>query len=355
MQKDKIVKFDPSRRKNHETLFSNAELVDIEHGTSHLVDILVGDGKILEINECGSKNYKDAFEYDLDGNYVLPCFYDAYRDNTKFFGEEVKTELRQTYKDLISLKEVLSGACSFYDRENGFLIEKLEDFEEDNLNEICNLSASSNKPIALKVGQDLDMLGQVQKKYGKDLVYVLEDFGILDRLWRLVGGNCLEKDDLETFLKYGNKFVVCPFDDAQNGRRPTNLKTLMHMGFKLYIGSGSAFEIDYFAYMRQILTTQWGLFEDNTFITEKDVLLMATANQSLKVGDMANFCVLRKTHPSLYTNLLKEIVWSYSKRDVSMTVCKGVILQKDGMGKSSTSGLDYIGLVEKLKELKGEN
>ena len=353
---DKIIKFDPSRRKTYQTLFSNAELVDIEHGTSQMVDILVGDGKILEINECGSKEYKNAQEIDLDGNFVLPCFYDAYRDSTKFFGEDVDKEIAPTFKELMTLKEVLTGVCTFYDKQSGFSVEKIDDFEENNLSEICSLSAVTNQQIALKVGQDLDTLGQVHKKFGKDLAYVLEDFGILDRLWRLIGGNCLEKDDLETFLKYGNFFVVCPFDDAQNGRRPTNLKTLMHMGFELFIGSGSAFEIDFFAYMRQILNTQWGLLEDKDFITEKDVLLMATAKvPTLKVGDNANMIVLRKTHPSLYPNILKEIVWGFSKVDVCMTVYKGNILQKDGITHSGISGLDYLELVEKIQKLKGEN
>ena len=358
MQKDNIVKFDPKRKKiiYDKTLFSNAELVDIEHDTSHLVDILVCDGKVVEINECGSKTYENVQEYNLDGDYVLPCFYDAYRDNSKLFGNNVDEKILPVYRELMSLKDVLSGVCTFYDKFSGFCIENFEDFEEENLNEISNLAAMTNNQIALKVGQDLDTLGQVYKKYGKDPAFVLEDFGILDRLWRLVGGNCLEKDDLETFLKYGNFFVVCPQDDAQNGRRPANLKTLSHMGFELFIGSGSAFEIDFFAYMRQILNTQWGLLEDKDFITEKDVLLMATAKvPTLQVGSNASFIVLRRSHPSLYPNLLKEIVWGFSKADVEMTVFNGNILQKDGFTLSGISGLDYLGLVEKIEKLKGEN
>lgn len=333
-------------------LFKNANLVCIETGETSLCDIFVENGLVKTISKAGKLKEDCAnFVEDLEGDFVLPSFYNAFVDSGNWLNIDKNAD-EQLLSELMGLKDVLSGATRFLDSgfENVCVLRNVADMDENQLNDLSDYIAKNNCQVCLKVGQSLEELGTVDKKFGKSLPLVLEDFGFLDRDFLLVGGNCLEKDDLQIFAEHGNRFVVCPSEDGLLGRRPTNLITLKNMGFEIRIGSGSAFEIDFFAFMRQILMTQWGMFEDCTCLTEKDVLLMATDGVStVKEGDFANFIVVRNL-PNIYTSILQNLVWGKSKKDVCMTVYHGRVLQRYGNIFSGKSGMDYFTLMKEINK-----
>ncbi len=357
--KDNIIKFESDKKEwedvngdvtqfKNKLIFKNCSLVDIENNNAKVVDILVENGKIVKISESIKAGKTDYI--DLEGDFVLPPFDNPFMSSEIFnFKSEKDVAL---FKELMVLKNVLGGVLFLKDEpldsKVSILLENMDELEENELSEISDLSAKENLQIFLKVGQSLEELGTVDKKFGKSLPLVLEDFGILDRDWVLVGGNCFEKDDLRIFREHGDKYIICPYEDGQAGRRPVNLLTLKNLDFDIKIGSGSAFEIDYFAYIRQVLMTQWSLFEDKNCLTEKEAFLMTTNKATTLVeGEDANFIVVRR-EPTLYPTVLQNLIWGKSKKDVTMTVMNGRILQTFGEIESGVSGLNYQQIINKI-------
>lgn len=320
-------------------IFRNANVVDIHNQTIHFMDFYVEDGRFADI-----ANAKECEEIDLKGNYVLPPFVNNYCNcilaMKNSYGIAVDTpEFAKDAQDLMLAKNILAGATQINDVasanfENCFLTD-INDWSEVELSELCDQVAKDKKTLFIKAGQDLDELGLLNKTYDKTLSEVLEDFGLLDRKAILVGGNCLEKDELQLLKNYDTGFVVLPNEDARMGRRPSNWVALDALEFEIGMGSGDVAEVDFFAFMRQLLASQRTMFEDTGTISEKEAFLIATNKvfakgaDGLKIGDFADFSVVEKSE-TLYQNPLKDIIYGKSKKDIKMTVAKGEILQENG-------------------------
>ena len=316
-------------------LFKNANLVNLENGQTEIVDILVGDdGKIVQIESGISIN---AEVCDLQGNYVIPPFVNSFCDSSRAlensYGIEVKSAEEKTLaQQLLCVKNLTAGAIFLNDR---VALRNVDEKAETELDEICENAAREKDKIFAKVGLTLEELGSIDKHYGKTLTEVLEEFGFLDREFVLVGGNCLEKDELRLLKNYDAKIVVTPNEDGRLGRRPTNLNTLRNLDFDIALGSGDFAEIDFFAFMRQMILTQRGLFEDQKIIDEKMAFKIACngnvvgVKNNIEINNFANFAVVLKEN-SLQNDVLKDLVWCKSKKDVLMTICRGEILQKNG-------------------------
>ncbi len=340
-------------------LFKNARLVDLENGEVCLTDILEEKGKILEIGEIQTSNF-DGEIVDLEGNYVLPSFVNSFSNSVSafqknFFELKEKSQIDKVC-DLFYAKNLLAGAVFSADvaKNEICLIDKIEEKDEKMLNDLSLRVAKEKRTPFLKIGQDLESLGSIDKEYGKSVSRVLEDFGFLDRRAVIVGGNCLEKDELETFRNYDCDFVILPNDDGKFGRRAVNLATLFSKDFNIALGSGDSSEIDFFAYMRQLIFGMRSLFEDIGCINERQVLGIATngsvlgVENGIKVGGDATFIVVR-ARESLYDDIFKTLVWEMSKRDVLLCVKNGEVLQKNGeiFMKNATT---YDTMIRNLKQ-----
>lgn len=329
-------------RKSMTKLFKNAKLVDIENGTVVETDILVEAGKIKSFGKVKSF---DGEVVDLAGGYVLPSFVNSFMDsvgavkcNFKALEGKLKNEAYlKNAQELFLVKNLLAGACFFNDVNitKVHVIRGLEEMNEKQLSDLSMAIAKSKIRPFLKLGQDLQSLGSVDKMFGKSAVTLLEDFGFLDRKPVVVGGNCLEKDDLEVLANYETDFVVLPNEDGRVGRRQTNLISLFSKEFNVALGSGLSAEIDFFGFMRELISNTRAMFEDVKIISEKDALKIATSGSilgfenTLKLGGFATFIVV-DGRESLYDDVLKTLVWERSKKDVLMCVRDGEVLQKNG-------------------------
>ena len=340
-------------------LFKNARLVDLETGEVCLTDILEEKGKILEIGKNQTSNFGEEI-VDLEGNYVLPSFVNSFSDSVSafqknYFKLKKKSQIDKVC-DLFYAKNLLAGAIFSEDvaKNEICLIDKIEEKDEKTLSDLSLWVAKEKSVSFLKIGQDLESLGSIDKEYGKSVSRVLEDFGFLDRRAVIVGGNCLEKDELELFRSYDCDFVLLPNDDGKFGRRVVNLATLFSKDFNIALGSGDSSEIDFFAYMRQLIFGMRSLFEDVDCINERQVLGIATngsvlgVDDAIKVGEDATFIVVR-ARESLYDDIFKTLVWEMSKRDVFMCVKNGEVLQKNGeiFMKNATT---YDTMIRNLKQ-----
>lgn len=325
-----------------EKLFKNAKIVDIEKETVFDADILIEDSKIVSFE----KNKEFSGEViDLAGGLVLPSFVNSFSNSReaviRHFALAEKDFQDETFSknvtNLFVTKNLLAGAVFFNDVSVTKLpvVENLEGLDEKSLSELSMKIAKEKKRPFLKVGQDLESLGQIDREFGKSAALILEDFGFLDRDPIVVGGNCFEKDDFDILRNYDCDFVILPNEDGRNGRRQTNLVSLLAKGFNVALGSGDSAEIDFFAFMRQLIFAMRSMFENEAVLTEKDVLKIATSGAALgrenvlKTHGNATFIVV-DGRESLYQNILKTLVWERSKKDVIMCVKDGEVLQKNG-------------------------
>ena len=335
-----------------QTLFKNAKIVDIKTGACFEKDIFVKDGKFIKIaNVISSKNFEKNEIFDLEDNFVFSPFVNSFCDSKMAFercyGFDCDKKLLPDVQNLMQVKNLLAGAiaCDFanlneneqikFEGKNFALLQDVDLKNDSELEDFSNRVAKEKSRVFVRAGLSLDELGTVDLQHKKSLTRVLEDFGILDRNPTIVCGNCFEKDDLELFSQYDCKFCITPSADGKFGRRPVNLLSLKNKDLCIGMGSGESFEVDFFAFMRQVLMSQRGMFEDENCLSEQEVFEIATNSALLgegfavEEGKNANFVVV-KGGSSLYANALKTLVWEKSKRDVIMTVKNGEILQKNG-------------------------
>ncbi len=410
-------------------LFKNANVVDLFSGDVVLCDLFVKGGKFVKISKTSPNSKISASSkqscckggmieasvsdevIDLKGNFVLPPFVNVFCNSKTAFmksylnfdeeeqeaNSEIATQNLVNIQMLMKIKNVLAGAicndvsicaddkgcenvlkadneeivqnAKFSCVSNEFNSVSLENISEKTEQELANLTdfvAKNEANLFLRCGRTLEELGTIDLQYKKSLPHVLEDFGFLDRKAAIVGGNCFEKDDLELFSQYDCAFCVTPSDDGKSGIRPTNLMSLKAKDFLVGMGSGDSFEIDFFAFMRQIIMTQRELFEQVDVIDEKDTFQIATyaGAQILRIddfgiceGNSANFIVVAKT-PTLYSSALKTLVWEKSKKDVLMTIFDGEILQKNGeifMKNVSSCDTIIMEIKQQIRRNKNDN
>ncbi len=380
---DNIIQL--KKRQNDVKLFRNASLVDFETGEINLVDILVYKDKISKITPAGEDKNVYEFVENINEGFVIPPFVNHYCDSLKAFnsyGLEIDKDVSIDVNDfkfkvyggnsdksediailnlfcLMQFTNYLAGAVHTTDFSalNNSIIEKIEDKTEKDLDDLCNLYHKSKLSPVFRVGLDLNELGSVDKIYKKPLVQVLEDFGLLDFDSSVfIGGNCFEKDDLELLRQHDCKFIITPYDDGRDGRRPVNLIRLKNMDFCVGLGSGHSFEIDFFEYMRLMISQMRSVFEDKDCFTEKNALKIALGGEkSLKEGEEASFIVI-KNEDSLYDDIFKTLVWEKSNKDITLTVDCGEIVQKNRkIVMQDALNYDTLKLIAKLFSRRNKN
>ena len=307
-------------------IFKNCNLLDLKLGKTNLVDIQVEGDKIEKIGKIKGDGV------DLEGKIVMPgfanCYHNYERASINSYGKMIDE------KDLQS-KNICSGVCfDYYDTKNITFLENIDKLSEKMFENVCfNLKDK----VFIKFGQNLNEMGNINAIYKQLPSEVLEDFGILDKNAVIVGGNCFEKDELELLGAYNTTFVLLPNDDARSGRRFLNINILNRLNISYGLGSGEYAEVDFFAFMRELLSFNSFVMENSSLMSEQQALLHATLigakilgfDGEIKKGNYANFVVLSgKTN---YDDIFKSIVYGMSKHNVYMTVKNGKILQQNGV------------------------
>ena len=344
------------------TLFKNGNLISFDNEKARNVDILVNNGIIEKIGNLSAEKVDKIV--DLKDNIITPafanCFYrslnavkNSYFDENRAFSRQEREIIKKYMKE----KNILSGALYFYDfsfQTPFSLIDKLSEKEE---NELEEFSLNLKNKTFIKVGQTLEEMGEINAKSRKMPSEFLEDFGFLDKKAVIVGGNLFEKDELEIFSSYDTSFILLPNDDARSGRRFANINSLEKFEIPFGIGSGDYAEIDFFSFMRQLLSFNSFVMENSTLLSPKQVFEIATTkgaeilgfDAKVKEGNFANFIVLNRQN-ILNDDIFKGIVFELSKQDVVMTVKEGKILQENGVFvMENGENYDKITLGSKLK------
>lgn len=343
-------------------LFKNGKLINFDKEKAEEVDILVDNGIIAKVGKI--KNEKVDKIVDLQGNIVSPafanCFYrsieavkNSYFDNEKAFNFNAIGIIKKYMEE----KNILSGALYFQDFSFDTPFSFVEKINEKDEKELEKISFCLKDKVFIKIGQSLEEMGEINSISKKMPSEFLEDFGFLDKKAVIVGGNLFEKDELEILSSYDSNFVLLPNDDARSGRRYANINSLNKFHIPFGIGSGDFAEIDFFSFMRQILSFNSFVMENTSLLSPKEIFYIATIqgakilgfDTGVKEGKFANFIVLNAKN-ILSSNIFNGIVFELSKQDVLMTIKEGKILQENGVFVMENGEVyDKINLKSKLK------
>lgn len=307
-------------------LIKNANILSFSKEKFEKKDVLIDESEIVKIS-----NDIDAFcdrTIDVNGNILMPAFANLY------FNAERAVKNSYINVDVYEFRKnsALAGVC--FEKEITSYLENVASFSEKQLDEIClNLQG----PVYVKIGQNLEEMGEINALSKKMPSEYLEDFGILDKKTFIVGGNCFEKDEIELFSNYDVSFILLPNDDARSGRRFVNINTLKKFEIPFGLGSGEFAEINFFEMMRQILSYNSFVMENTSLMTAKEILEIATLkgaemlgeNGEVKEKNKANFLIVKRDER--YQNPFDEIVFGKNNSDILFTIKNGKILQENGV------------------------
>ena len=307
-------------------LIKNANILSFSKEKFEKKDVLIEESEIVKISNnidtsCGRV-------IDAKGNILMPAFANLYFNAER----AIKNSYINVGVDEFRKNSALAGVC--FEKEITSYLENVASFSEKQLDEIClNLKS----PVYVKIGQNLEEMGEINALSKKMPSEYLEDFGILDKKTFIIGGNCFEKDEIELFSNYNISFILLPNDDARSGRRFVNINTLKKFEIPFGLGSGEFAEINFFEMMRQILSYNSFVMENTSLMTAKEILEIATLkgaemlgeNGEVKEKNKANFLIVKRDER--YQNAFDEIVFGKNNSDILFTIKNGKILQENGV------------------------
>ena len=307
-------------------LIKNANILSFSKEKFEKKDVLIEESEIVKISNnidtsCGRI-------IDATGNILMPAFANLYFNAER----AIKNSYINVGVDEFRKNSALAGVC--FEKEITSYLENVASFSEKQLDEIClNLKS----PVYVKIGQNLEEMGEINALSKKMPSEYLEDFGILDKKTFIIGGNCFEKDEIELFSNYNISFILLPNDDARSGRRFVNINTLKKFEIPFGLGSGEFAEINFFEMMRQILSYNSFVMENTSLMTAKEILEIATLkgaemlgeNGEVKEKNKANFLIVKRDER--YQNAFDEIVFGKNNSDILFTIKNGKILQENGV------------------------
>lgn len=114
-------------------------------------------------------------------------------------------------------------------------IKSLLDYSESQLQELSTLALK--KPVMITFGRSLDEMGMIDKTYNLSPAHFIEDLGFLDRECYILGGNYLDKDELNVLGGYDTRIILSPCADMLLGRGFVNLSPLRSQNISIGFAS----------------------------------------------------------------------------------------------------------------------
>lgn len=89
---------------------------------------------------------------------------------------------------------------------------------EDDLDEIVDYCLDNKAKVIVCAGDDLYDSGVLEAREHLSPVMFLHKIGLLDRNCSVVGGICLDRDDVDLMAQLGSSLIVCPTYSCGTGR-----------------------------------------------------------------------------------------------------------------------------------------
>ena len=239
------------------------------------------------------------------------------------------------------------------------------------LRELGALAAQYHAPVYTHVSETKTEVEQCRKRYGKSPIEALADFG----LWEYGGGgfHCvhISDADMDIMREKGLYAVTNPASNAKLASGIAPITAMQDRGISIAIGTdGPASNncLDMFREMFLVTALAKLREEDAAACPAEKVLSMATVEGAkamglldcdcIAVGKQADLIVLDLHQPNMQPehNIVKNLVYSGSKQNVSLTMVAGKILYREGrfsVGEAPEHIYETVKIMCKRLEAKG--
>lgn len=175
-----------------------------------------------------------------------------------------------------------------YATQNGFKnailhIKNVLELSENELSEISMYSGQNKLPVLITYGRTLYEMGTIDKTYNLSPARFLEELGFLDRNCLILGGNYLDKDDLEILSNYDTKLALTPQSDSFKGRGAINLSPLLSKGIDFTFASDDFPFVNMLAELNLASSQTANAMLDAEVANREELFESITSTKSLKL------------------------------------------------------------------------
>lgn len=213
------------------------------------------------------------------------------------------------------------------------------------MEQLAHLSQKLKAPVYMHNSETKKEVRECQKRYHASPTQIMDSLGMF--AYGGGGYHCiyLDEQDLEIFQKRKLHIITNPASNLKLASGIAPIKRFVDAGINVAIGTDGAASnncLDMFREMFLAAGLAKVLNEDAAAISAEEILYMATAGGAramqlpdcdiLAVGKKADLILLDLQQPNMQPehNLVKNIVYSGSKRNVKLTMVNGKILYEDG-------------------------
>ncbi|MGC8871762.1 MAG: amidohydrolase family protein [Caldimicrobium sp.] len=235
----------------------------------------------------------------------------------------------------------------------------------ETIKKCLKLAEKYSAPLHIHLAENSEEIREIQKRYGKRPVELLNELGGLSS--HLLAAHCVKLNvrEIELFAKRGAKIAHCPESNLKLGSGIAPLPEFLKAGIIVGLGTdgpASNNDLDIFSEMKTAALLHKGLREDPTVVTAKEVFAMATEwgakalffNDTGKLlpGYQADLSALDLSQLSLQPdyNPLALVVYSAKAGLVSDVMVDGEFIMRNY--QITTVREDYVR--ERIHEIKEE-
>lgn len=215
----------------------------------------------------------------------------------------------------------------------------------DYLESVARVSQDTGMGVHIHLAESRDEVKRMKSQYGKSPIHLAFDAGLFSSRLLIAHGVQVEADDLPLLRGMTGGIVSCPVSNAKLGNGILPASMLISEGVPLGLGTDGAAStntLDMFEEMKAMAWMQKVRTHDPHLFKAGDALSMATKGSAailgieggiLQAGKVADFIVLDGNQPHLVPDfdLISNVVYSATGKDVSYTVVNGQILMAEGI------------------------
>ncbi len=234
------------------------------------------------------------------------------------------------------------------------------------LAEARKLALEYNLPIHVHFLESVDEISSIKELHGENASSVLKKY--FDGIHTILAhGVKLNDEDIDIIKNMDCGIAHNPVSNLRLGCKIADITKYQREGINVALGTdgaGSGNNLDMFEALRTACLMQGGIHEDEGRITSKDAIKMATINGakllgledkigSIEVGKDADIILVdiseKLDHICMLPNndLLSNLVYNTSGRDVDTTIIKGKIIMKNRKFEQ----LDVGSIIENVKQI----
>ena len=249
---------------------------------------ICGEGEIWDVIEKFSQlKSKDILKFlNLDSNELADLYRkyicDGILRGTRSFNIVALdfSLLFDIYKEFDLSGEIIVRAKDLTNDERitSVLVDPNYDFDEE-INYALERSAKGGT-CYIRLFDDLQKTGELNTSFNMLPLKYVENNGLMDKKFCVVGGMCADKEDFSLISAYGGKLIICPYEQSSLGKGFVNVVAMRNAGTEVEIASplenDLKKEVDFLGVMTN------GLLSSTDEISKDEILQMCLSDEEKK-------------------------------------------------------------------------